>query len=203
MNLGAHERAGSVVRCGYQAGGVYRDDAAGSVEHVAAEAGVTADLEEAARPEAQLARVEIERVIDIAPEIGAGAAAAGRDVLRGQEQIQVQYDTLLPEIIAHPAPITGEPWSGQEVPAPGRRHLDRLCVGRISGEQQDQADQQHRRFQDVAHVDNTHLLPPPGQNARALNPGLRSPVATLPPPSVNIFPCQSRRASGKHLSSKV
>ena len=59
--------------------GIYRDGGADTPEDIAAEPRVGLKLEEAARPKAELLGVDVERVIDIAPETAAGAAAAGQN----------------------------------------------------------------------------------------------------------------------------
>ncbi len=110
------------------------------MEHVAPESGVALELEKAARPQAQLLRVDIERVIHIAPEIGASAAAAAHNSLGGREQINVQYDTLLCEIVPQPAPVAGEARSKPNIPAPGIGHVVWLRPGHIWGNQQDQRE---------------------------------------------------------------
>jgi len=95
-----HQRRDPLVDPGYQGGGVYRHQRPGIVERIAAKAGVGLKLEETARPQAQLLRVDIERIIDVASEIGTGAAATAHDILGGPEQINVEYNTPLCEIVS-------------------------------------------------------------------------------------------------------
>jgi hypothetical protein len=95
-----HQRRRPIVDPGDDGGGVYRNGAGGIVEDIAAETGVGLKFEEAARPQTELLRVDIERVIQIAPETAAGAAAAAHIDLRGQQQIEVEHDALLGELIS-------------------------------------------------------------------------------------------------------
>ena len=78
--------------------------------HAVPEAAVAVDLEEPARPEAQLAGVDIERVVGVAVELPAGVLAATHDALRTQEDVGVEHHALLAELVAQPPPAAGEPW---------------------------------------------------------------------------------------------
>src|SRR5205814_2306469 len=153
-----HQRRGAIIDPGQQGGCVDRHECADIAEHVAAKAGVGLKLDETARPQAELLGVEVERVIDIAPEIAANAAAAAHIDLRRQQQIDVEDDALFAEVVAQSAPIAGQAGSGQQIPTPGGG--DRIGLrtdARWSGERsqayQEQPGSEAQARQDPAHAE--------------------------------------------------
>ena len=127
---------GSIVNTGQQRCGIDRDYRADIVENIAAKARIGLKLEKTAPPEARLLGIDVERIIDVAPEVTAGVAAAGNIDLRRQQQIEVDHDAHLAELVAPPAPITGETRPIQHIPAPGRWDGIGLRIGGVRAEKQ-------------------------------------------------------------------
>ena len=137
--------AGCWFVLGQQQKRVHRHDGAGSRLHAVPEAAVAVEFEEPARPEAQLAGVDVERVVGVAPEVPAGVLAAAHDALRTQEDVRVEHHALLAELVAQPPPAAGEPRPIPEVAAPGRRDVVGLRRGQArDGGQQHQAKEDHQ-----------------------------------------------------------
>src|SRR5438034_759508 len=63
----------------------------------------------AARPQAGVDGVHLQRVLGVAPDLGFGVPAAARDALRRQEQVGIEHDPFLAELVPKSAPVAGEP----------------------------------------------------------------------------------------------
>jgi hypothetical protein len=123
---GVQERGAGIVVGRQQRCRVQRDEPPGVVRRAVAEAGVGDDPQEAARPEAEPVRIDVQRVVGVAPELPASVAASTQHPLRGEEQIHVEEHALLPELVPEPKPVPGESVSLPQISTPGRGHVDGL-----------------------------------------------------------------------------
>src|SRR5262245_38233913 len=135
------ERRRRMIELGEQRGGVERDDHSGRLVHAASEAAHGIDLQKPTGPEPELLRVDVERVLGIAPQIPARVPPAAQDALRRQQHVRVEHDALLAELVAEAAPAPREPLARPEVAAPGFGNPDRLRARDVRQfEQAEQAD---------------------------------------------------------------
>src|SRR5262249_59299678 len=88
------------------------------------EVGHGVDREKPSRPEAQLLRVDVQRVLGQASVLRDVVDAAGDDTLGELREVDVEHDTLLAEAVAQPEPASREPRPVPKAPAPCRRDLN-------------------------------------------------------------------------------
>src|SRR5262249_38401614 len=105
--------------------------------------------EEAAWPETGLARVEVECVLGVAPEVADVVLTSADDSLRDHQQVGVEDNAFLAPLITQTAPVTVQPRRRPEVTAVGRWTVDELRLDDVHRCHEDQSSQ--RGNEDRAH----------------------------------------------------
>ena len=119
-----HERRGGrVVGLGQQGEHVHRDDGSGVLVLGVPVAGEGLDLEEAAGPEPELARVQVQLVVDEAVVRHTRVAPSRRRALEDLEQIEIEGDAPLGQPVPALPPVAGETRPRPQVARIGRGRI--------------------------------------------------------------------------------
>ena len=154
-----HERRGGrVVGLGQQGEHVDRHDGSGVLVLGVPVAGEGLDLEEAAGPEPELARVQVQLVVDQAVVRHARVAPSRPHALEDLEQIQVERDAPLGQPVPALPPVAGEPRPRPQVARVGRWRIGlRDCYQRRGNEGREADREEHRTWPPVS-VPSSRLL---------------------------------------------
>src|SRR5437773_82217 len=121
-----HEGTGGVTGLGQDGDDVGGYERPGGIVDAVPEVGHAHDSEEAARPQSQLLRVDVQGVLGEAAVLGEILATADSNALGNLEEVDIHHDALLSHLVAQSEPVTGQPGAVPEAAAPGGRDIHGL-----------------------------------------------------------------------------